>query len=135
MCLILLSSFSSFRAFVWVQKPIKSHQRAIIFRFRDIIIRDPFRWYGTPCNIFKDKRILKYYYNHGSKHIKINYICPISTFIKTNNRYKNETGARFEHATHKLLAYPSTDWATRKVIINCRNKIFNKKSIFIVHSK
>ena len=25
------------------------------------------RWYGTPCNIFKDDRILKNDYNHGFK--------------------------------------------------------------------
>ena len=33
------------------------------------------RWYGTPCNIFKDDRILKNDYNHGFKIFKIN-ICP-----------------------------------------------------------
>ena len=27
------------------------------------------RWYGTPCNIYKDERILNYDYNHGFKKI------------------------------------------------------------------
>ena len=29
------------------------------------------RWYGTPCNILKDDRILKNNYNHGFKNFKI----------------------------------------------------------------
>ena len=28
------------------------------------------RWYGTPCNIFKDDRVLKYDYNQGFKNFK-----------------------------------------------------------------
>ena len=40
------------------------------------------RWYGTPCNIFKDDRILKNGYNHGFKNFKIFIICPQNAFIK-----------------------------------------------------
>ena len=28
-------------------------------------------WYGTPCNIHKDEKILKYDYNHGFKEKKL----------------------------------------------------------------
>ena len=38
--------------------------------------------YGTPCNIYKDERILNYEYNQGFKNFKIYYICPQNTFIK-----------------------------------------------------
>ena len=34
------------------------------------------RWYGTPCNIFKDDRTLKNDFNHGFKNFKIYNICP-----------------------------------------------------------
>ena len=40
------------------------------------------RWYGTPCNIFKDDRILKNDYNHCFKNFKIYNICPKNAFIK-----------------------------------------------------
>ena len=30
-----------------------------------------FRWYGTPCDIFKDDRILKNDYNYGFEYFKI----------------------------------------------------------------
>ena len=33
-------------------------------------LRTQLRWYGTPCNIFKDERILKYDYGHGFKNSK-----------------------------------------------------------------
>ena len=46
------------------------------------------RWYGTPCNIFKDVRILKNDYNHGFKKFKIYNICPQSAFIKFYRRDK-----------------------------------------------
>ena len=29
------------------------------------------RWYGTPCNIYKEERILNYDYNHGLKKLEI----------------------------------------------------------------
>ena len=46
------------------------------------------RWYGTPCNIFKDDRILKNNYNHGFKNFKIYNICPKNPFIKFHKRDK-----------------------------------------------
>ena len=46
------------------------------------------RWYETPCNIFKDNRILKKNYNHGFKNFKIYNICPKNAFIKFPKREK-----------------------------------------------
>ena len=46
------------------------------------------RWYGTPCNIFKDERILKNDYNHGYKNLPIYNICPQNAFIKFHKRDK-----------------------------------------------
>ena len=46
------------------------------------------RWYGTPCNIFKDDRILKNDYNHAFKNFKIYDICPQNAFIKYHKRDK-----------------------------------------------
>ena len=46
------------------------------------------RWYGTPCNIFKDDRILKNDHNHGFKYFKIYNICPKNAFIKFHKREK-----------------------------------------------
>ena len=66
------------------------------------------RWYGTPCNIFKDERILKYDYVHGFKNLKIYSICPKNAFLKFYSKIKSKTRARFEPATHKLLVYLST---------------------------
>ena len=43
-------------------------------------------WYGTPYNIYKDEKILKYYYNHGFKNFKIYNIRPKNAFIKTHKR-------------------------------------------------
>ena len=49
---------------------------------------DALRWYGTPCNIFKDDRILKYDNNHGFKNFKIYNIRPKNAFIKFHKRDK-----------------------------------------------
>ena len=49
---------------------------------------DRLRFYGTPCNIFKDYRILKNNYNHGFKNFKIYNICPKNPFIKFHKRDK-----------------------------------------------
>ena len=46
------------------------------------------RWYGTPCNIFKDDRILKNDYNLSFKNFKIYNICPQNAFIKFHKRDK-----------------------------------------------
>ena len=46
---------------------------------------------------------------------KIHNICPKNAFIKFNKRDFKKQGASFEPATHRLLAYILTDWATRKV--------------------
>ena len=63
------------------------------------------RLYGTPCNIFKDDRIIKHDYNHGFKIFIIYNICPQNAFIKFHREIKSKTGASFERATHRLLAY------------------------------
>ena len=73
------------------------------------------RWYGTPCNIYKDERILKYHYNHGFKDFNIlnNKSCTQNALIKTNKKYK---WCKVP-ATVRLLALscPSNDSATQKV--------------------
>ena len=58
---------------------------------------------------FKDDRILKNYYNHDFKNFKIYNICPKNAFMKFLKRDKSKTCARFEHLTHRLLAYPSSE--------------------------
>ena len=52
------------------------------------------RWYETPCNIFKDERILKYDYVHGFKNLKIYSICPKNAFLKFYSKIKSKTRAR-----------------------------------------
>ena len=46
------------------------------------------------------------------------------TFVQKNSpkEIKNKTGARFEPATRRLVAYPSTDWASLKVYKEGTNK-------------
>ena len=61
------------------------------------------RWYGTPCNILKDDRILKNNYNHGFKNFKI--YMPQKCIYNIPQEIKSKTGARFE----PLLAYTSTN--------------------------
>ena len=39
------------------------------------------RWNGTHWVIYKDKRILKSYYNHHFKKLKNYYICPQNAFL------------------------------------------------------
>ena len=46
------------------------------------------RWYGPPCNIFMDNRILKNDYNNGFKYFKFYNICPKNAFIKFHKRDK-----------------------------------------------
>lgn len=36
--------------------------------------------YGTPCNIYKDKKTLKFEYNQGLKKFKIYNNCPKNAF-------------------------------------------------------
>ena len=54
------------------------------------LVKKLLRWYGTPCNIYKDGRILKYdyMYNHSFKNFKIYNICPKNAFIKFIKRDK-----------------------------------------------
>ena len=47
---------------------------------------------------------------------------PKMYFKNSTREIKSKTGAWFEPATHRLLAYPSTNWATRKVIKIGTNK-------------
>ena len=46
------------------------------------------RWYGTPCNIYKDERILKYDYNHTFKTFKSITFAQKIAFIKFHKRDK-----------------------------------------------
>ena len=64
---------------IWLLKYIRIHSVDSI----NILIEHCLRWYGTPCNIFKDDRILKYDYNHGFKNFKIYNICPQKCIYKS----------------------------------------------------
>ena len=44
--------------------------------------------YGTPCNIYKDKRILTFEYNYGFKNFKIYNNCPKNAFLKFKKQDK-----------------------------------------------
>ena len=77
-----------------------------------IALKITLRWYGIPCNIYKDERIL----NYDFKIFKIYNISPQNAFIKYHKGDKSTNGAKREPATHKLLAYSSTDCTTWKVI-------------------
>ena len=44
------------------------------------------RWYGTPCNIYKDERILNYDYNQGLTKIHIKTIFPQKASLKFYKR-------------------------------------------------
>ena len=66
-------------------------------------------WYGTPCNIHKDEKILKYDYNHGFKEKKSITFATKMHLWNSSREIIGKTGARFEPATHNLLAYPSTE--------------------------
>ena len=46
------------------------------FNCKEINELTSLRWYGTPCNIFMDERVLKYDYDQGFKNVKIYNICP-----------------------------------------------------------
>ena len=45
-----------------------------------------FMWYGTPCNIYKDERILNYDYDHGLKKFKIKTIFQQKASLKFYKR-------------------------------------------------
>ena len=53
------------------------------------------RWYGTPCNIYKDERV----------RLHLPQKCIFENLTK---EIKTKTGTRFEPATHGLLDYTST---------------------------
>ena len=44
--------------------------------------RNILRWYGTPCNIYKEERILNYEYNPGLIKLKIKAIFPQKASLK-----------------------------------------------------
>ena len=48
------------------------------------------RWSGTPCNIYKDERILNYDYNRGFKNFKIKTIFQQNAIIKLYKREKEK---------------------------------------------
>ena len=83
--------------------------------------------YGTPCNIYKDERILKYEYSHGFKNFKIYYISP-KYIYKISQVINIKTRARFDPLTHRLLTYLSTDGATRK------NSYYSIKKTLLIKS-
>ena len=61
------------------------------------------RWYGTPGNIYKDNRILKFNYNHGLKKIlKAVSFPPVMQY--STKEIKCKTGARLELDSLRLLA-------------------------------
>ena len=85
------------------------------------------RWYGTPCNIFKDDRILKNYYNHGFKNFKIYNICPRMHLLNSIHVWGfgcgialtcfNELGMSrtwFEHQTFRIRGKRSTRLSHRR---------------------
>ena len=53
------------------------------------------RWYGTPCNIYKDERVRL-------------HLPQKMHFWNLTKEIKTKTGTRFEPATHGLLDYTST---------------------------
>ena len=57
-------------------------QRVLNLEEKHMRLRIVLRWYGTPCNIFKDVRILKSDYNHVFKYFKIYNICPKNCIYK-----------------------------------------------------
>ena len=64
------------------------------------------RWYGTPCNIFKDNRILKNDYKHGFKNFKICNICPKNSFIKFHKRNKKENRCMIRTRDPQIASLP-----------------------------
>ena len=64
------------------------------------------RWYGTPCNIFKDNRILKNDYKHGFKNFKICNICPKNSFIKYHKRNKKENRCMIRTRDPQIASLP-----------------------------
>ena len=85
---------------------------------------DLLRWYGIPCNIYKDERNLKSDYNYNFKNFKIYSICSQKFIYKMDKRDESKPDARFKPATSRLLDYCSFDWATWKVIKFCTNEIY-----------
>ena len=60
-------------------------------------------------------------YNHRFKDFKISYICPQNASTKEIKKRKSVQGSDYG-----LLHYPSTDWATRKIINLCTKKLLLK---------
>ena len=60
----------------------------------------------------------------GFKNVKILKICPKMRVKNFTKEVKSKIGARFEPVTHRLLAYPSTDWATSKISKFSTNKAY-----------
>ena len=56
------------------------------FNCKEINELTSLRWYGTPCNIFMDERVLKYDYDQGFKNVKIYNICPKNAFTKYHKK-------------------------------------------------
>ena len=53
--------------------------------------------------------------------------------LNSKKEIKSKIGARYEPATSRLLAYPSTDWATRKVNKFGTNENYYWKVMLIVY--
>ena len=80
------------------------------------------RWYGTPCNIFKDNRILKKNYNHGFKNFKIYNICPKNPFIKFHKRDKKQNRCMIRTRDPQIASLPFNQLISKIVQIIPINK-------------
>ena len=63
-------------------------------------------WYLTPCNIFKDDRILKNNYNRSFKNFKIYNFCPKNPFIKFHQRDKKLNLCMIRTRDPKIASLP-----------------------------
>ena len=64
------------------------------------------RWYWTPCNIYKDKRILNYDYNHDFKNFPPSYFPTKKNLYNSTREIKSIVGARFETRDPQIAMLP-----------------------------
>ena len=51
-----------------------------------------------------------------TKNLNLQHLSQKYHLLKSTKEYRIKTGEKFKPGTHRFLVYPSTDWATRKVI-------------------
>ena len=63
---------SSMKSPVWENKSTEKEENEKLYIQGSCrkLKKNILRWYGTPCNIYKEERILNYDYNHGLKNSK-----------------------------------------------------------------